>query len=293
MNEPKSDTTNNTILSIEDVTVSFSGFKALKSLNFAMDQGELRVVIGPNGAGKTTLLDVITGKTRPTIGRVRFKGLDITRLPEQVIAHRGIGRKFQTPNVFKSLTVLENLSLAVKSHRGVMLSLFRPFSQVSLERVYEILELTGLTHKANYPAGILAHGEKQWLELGMVMAQDPELLLIDEPVAGMTPRESERTGELLLAMARKHALLVIEHDMTFVRQIASKVTVLDDGMTLCEGTVEEVQNDARVIEVYLGHDREEAAPVRSDTRHNGSEQVTSRRAVSDVASATPVAGGSV
>jgi urea transport system ATP-binding protein len=246
------------VLSVEDVTVSFSGFKALKSLNFAMDQGELRVVIGPNGAGKTTLLDVITGKTKPSSGRIVFKGENITGSAEQDIARRGIGRKFQTPNVFKSLTVMENLSLAVKSHRGVLPSMFRPFSLVSLERVHEILELIGLANKANYPAAILAHGEKQWLELGMVMAQEPELLLIDEPVAGMTPRESERTGELLLAMARKHALLVIEHDMTFVRQIASKVTVLDDGMLLCEGTVEEVQNDPRVIEVYLGHDDEEA-----------------------------------
>ena len=257
-----------TILDVADVTVSFSGFKALKNLNFSMDRGELRVVIGPNGAGKSTLLDVVTGKTRPVSGRILFKNEDITRLPEQEIARRGIGRKFQTPNVFKSLTVLENLSLAVKSHRGVLPSLFRPFSIVALERVHEILELIGLTHKANYPAAILAHGEKQWLELGMVMAQEPDLLLIDEPVAGMTPRESVRTGELLLAMARKHALLVIEHDMTFVRQIARKVTVLDEGMTLCEGTVEEVQKDPRVIEVYLGHDTDDAkapAPVNGKT----------------------------
>ena len=292
MNEHNLLAGNNTILSVEDLTVSFSGFKALKSLNFSMDQGELRVVIGPNGAGKSTLLDVITGKTRATAGRVLFKGKDITRAPEQEIAHRGIGRKFQTPNVFKSLTVLENLSLAVRGPRGVFSSLFRIFTGQARDRVHEVLELTGLAHKANYPAGILAHGEKQWLELGMVMAQDPELLLIDEPVAGMTPRESERTGELLLAMARKQALLVIEHDMTFVRQIASKVTVLDDGMLLCEGTVEEVQKDPRVIEVYLGHEFE---PESSDhgVRADDSHAVEPRRLGADMMPAPQLAGGAM
>jgi urea transport system ATP-binding protein len=246
-----------TILRVEDVTVTFSGFKALNGLNFSMERGELRVVIGPNGAGKTTLLDVITGKTRPRSGRVLFHGHDLTRMPDHQIARLGIGRKFQTPNVFKKLSVQQNLMLAVKAHRGVLATLAASFTQNGKDRVYEILETIGLTAKASRQAGILAHGEKQWLELGMVMAQDPELLLIDEPVAGMTPRESERTGELLMAMSQKHALLVIEHDMTFVRQIADTVTVLDEGQTLCEGTVEEVQNDARVIEVYLGQDREE------------------------------------
>jgi urea transport system ATP-binding protein len=246
-----------TILRVEDVTVTFSGFKALNGLNFSMNRGELRVVIGPNGAGKTTLLDVITGKTRPRSGRVLFHGHDLTRMPDHQIARLGIGRKFQTPNVFKSLTVLQNLMLAVKAHRGVLGTLAASFSPSGKERVHEILEIIGLTAKASRTAGILAHGEKQWLELGMVMAQDPELLLVDEPVAGMTPRESERTGELLMAMARKHALLVIEHDMTFVRQIAQTVTVLDEGQTLCEGTVEEVQNDPRVIEVYLGQDHDQ------------------------------------
>ncbi|HZU37288.1 MAG TPA: urea ABC transporter ATP-binding protein UrtD [Gemmataceae bacterium] len=251
------------ILHVENLTVSFSGFKALNGLNFSLQPGELRVVIGPNGAGKTTLLDVITGKTRPTAGRVYFRGEDITKLPEQAIAHRGIGRKFQTPNVFKSLTVLENLSLAVKGRRTVTSGLFRPVLNGEAGRVHEILDLIGLGHKARFRAGLLAHGEKQWLELGMVMAQDPELLLIDEPVAGMTPRESERTGELLLAMARKHTLIVIEHDMTFVRQIAHTVTVLDEGQLLCEGTVEEVQRNPKVIEVYLGQDREADAADRT------------------------------
>jgi len=243
------------LLSVENLTVTFSGFKALTNLNFSLTQGELRVIIGPNGAGKSTLLDIITGKTRPTVGHVYFKGEEITRLPEQQIAYRGIGRKFQTPNVFKSLTVLENLALALKGNRSVLSGLFRPISS-GCDRIHELLDMIGLSHKAQFPAGILAHGEKQWLELGMVMAQNPELLLIDEPVAGMTPRESERTGELLMAMARKHTLIVIEHDMTFVRQIAQTVTVLDEGMTLCEGTVDEVQNNAKVIEVYLGQDKE-------------------------------------
>jgi urea transport system ATP-binding protein len=239
------------------VTVRFSGFKALDRLTFAMRPGELRVVIGPNGAGKTTLLDVITGKVCPAAGRVLFQGRPITRLPEQEIARRGIGRKFQTPNVFKSMTVLENLLLAVKTRRGVTASVMGTWTKAVRDRVQEVLDTIGLEAKANYPAGLLAHGEKQWLELGMVMAQDPVLLLIDEPVAGMTPRESERTGKLLLAAARKHALLVIEHDMTFVRQIAQIVTVLDEGRVICEGTVDQVQNNSKVIEVYLGQDKED------------------------------------
>jgi urea transport system ATP-binding protein len=246
------------LLRVEDLTVSFGGFKALDGLTLGLRRGELRVVIGPNGAGKTTLLDVITGKVRPRSGRVLFRGQDLTRRCEQQIAGLGIGRKFQTPNVFKSLTVRENLHLALKARRGVLAALAGSFSRNGHDRVDEVLETIGLTAKANRPAGVLAHGEKQWLELGMLMSQDPELLLVDEPVAGMTPRESERTGELLMALARKHTLLVIEHDMTFVRQIAQTVTVLDEGRVLCEGTVQEVQRDRRVIEVYLGEDREEA-----------------------------------
>jgi urea transport system ATP-binding protein len=253
------------ILKVEEVTVQFGGFRALNELNFSMERGELRVVIGPNGAGKTTLLDVITGKTRPTSGRVLFQpdghGVrDITRLPEQQIACLGVGRKFQTPNVFKSLTVLENLRLSLKAPRGVWATLAAPFRRNTNDRLHDILDTIGLSAKAHRPAGVLAHGEKQWLELGMLMAQDPELLLIDEPVAGMTPRESERTGELLLSMARRHTLLVIDHDMAFVRQIARRVTVLDEGRILCQGTVQEVQRDPKVIQVYLGQDREDDAP---------------------------------
>jgi urea transport system ATP-binding protein len=256
------------ILRVEEVTVNYNGFKALNALNYSMERGELRVVIGPNGAGKTTLLDVITGKVKPRSGQVVFQGRDhaprdITRLLEQDIARLGVGRKFQTPNIFKSLTVLENLRLAVKAPRGVLPTLAASFTADRRARVQEVLESIGLERKANAFAGLLAHGEKQWLELGMLVAQDPELLLIDEPVAGMTPKESERTGELLLSMARKHTLLVIDHDMTFVRQIASKVTVLHEGQILCQGTMQEVQRNPRVIQVYLGEDRETDAAHRT------------------------------
>ncbi len=266
MDAPAKATTDE-ILKVDDITVAFGAFKALTRLTFSMERGELRVVIGPNGAGKTTLLDVISGKTRPVSGKVWFQPahsppIDVTRLPVQEIARRGVGRKFQTPNVFKELTVLENLRLALKYQRGVLATLTAAFRQDGRMRIEEILHTIGLGPKAFRKAGTLAHGEKQWLEIGMVMAQDAELLLIDEPVAGMTPRDSELTGELLMAMAHKRSILVIEHDMTFVRQIASKVTVLDAGETLCEGTVQEVQNDPRVIEVYLGQDREEYAPDR-------------------------------
>src|SRR5947209_796533 len=260
------------VLRVEEVTVNFTGFKALNGVNYAMERGELRVVIGPNGAGKTTWLDVITGKVRPRSGQVVFQGRDhaprdITRRPEQDIARLGVGRKFQTPNIFKSLSVLENLRLAVKAPRGVLPTLAASFTADRRARVQEVLELIGLQRKANLFAGLLAHGEKQWLELGMLVAQDPELLLIDEPVAGMAPKESERTGELLLSMARKHTLLVIDHDMTFVRQIASKVTVLHEGQMLCQGTMQEVQRNPRVIQVYLGEDRE------TDVAHRTSASV--------------------
>ena len=249
------------ILCVEDLTVRFGGFKAIDCLNFRMDRGELRVVIGPNGAGKTTLLDVITGKVRPSAGRVVFQARDqaprdIRSLPEQTIARLGIGRKFQTPNIFKSSTVLDNLILSLRSARGVWSTLASAFKRNGTHRIHEILHTISLGARAYHLAGSLAHGEKQWLELGMLMAQDPELLLIDEPVAGMTPRESERTGELLMSMARKHTLLVIDHDMTFVRQIARTVTVLHEGKTLCQGTVQEVQRDPKVIQVYLGQDRQ-------------------------------------
>lgn len=261
MQLPVNHATDGKLLEVENLTVAFSGFTAINKLNFSLRRGELRVVIGPNGAGKTTLLDVITGKTRPRSGSVWMTSRlgmrhDLTRLPEQMIARLGVGRKFQTPNVFKSLTVLENLTLALKMSRSVFATLTSAFARIDRDRLTSLLDTIGLSSKARTLAGRLAHGEKQWLELGMVMAQDPELLLVDEPVAGMTPRETEKTGELLMAMARKHTLVVIEHDMAFVRQIAQTVTVLDEGQTLCEGTVDEVQNNPKVIEVYLGQDKE-------------------------------------
>ena len=245
------------ILRVENVTVKFDGFKALDCLNFRLERGELHVVIGPNGAGKTTLLDVITGLAQPTSGKVVFRpdnrpARDIAGTSPLSIARLGIGRKFQTPNVFKSLSVLENLKLSLRYPRSVWSSLMASVWQDGKDRIAEILRLIGLSAKAYSPAGILAHGEKQWLELGMLMAQEPELMLVDEPVAGMTPKETERTGELLVAMARKHTLLVIEHDMTFVRQIARTVTVLDEGKLLCQGTVQEVQSNPKVRQVYLG-----------------------------------------
>lgn len=256
------------ILKIEDLCVRFGGFTAIDTLNLTLERGELRVLIGPNGAGKSTLLDVITGKVRPTEGKVTFRPnnrppVDLGRTATQNIARLGIGRKFQTPNIFKSLSVIENLRLSLKTPRGVLATLSAAFTQNGYTHTHAILETIGLGSKAYQPASILSHGEKQWLELGMLMAQDPELLLVDEPVAGMSPRETERTGELLMALARKHTLIVIDHDMTFVRQIARKVTVLDEGRILCEGTVQEVQRNPKVIEVYLGQDREAHAPART------------------------------
>ena len=252
----------NEILRVDNVTVSFDGFKAINELNFSMTDDELRVVIGPNGAGKTTLCDVITGKVQPTSGKVYFKGKDITSIPEYKISRLGIGRKFQTPRVFLNLTVFENVELSFNREKDVLKTLFSVRKKADRERIYDVLEICGLKDVAELPAGILSHGQKQWLEIGMMVAQDPDLLLLDECVAGMTDKETEATGELIEVLSQEHALLVIEHDMVFVRQIARNVTVLHQGMTLCEGTFDEVQNDARVIEVYLGtHKTEEAAAV--------------------------------
>jgi len=245
------------IIYLDDVTVSFDGFKALQGLNFYMDYRELRVVIGPNGAGKTTLLDVICGRVRPIKGRVVFgMNTDLTRLREHEIVRLGVGRKFQTPSVFNNLTVFENLELSLRQQkRGVFPLLFASLNPQQLERIEVVLDTIGLASKAYDPAGILAHGEKQWLEIGMVLLQEPELLLIDEPVAGMTDQETAHTAKLLERIAQEHAVLVIEHDMAFVRQIARKITVLHEGRVLCEGSVDEVQNDPRVVEIYLGRAR--------------------------------------
>ena len=245
---------NNPILEIENLTVSFDGFKALNQLNFAMETGELRVIIGPNGAGKTTFLDVITGKVQPTIGQVRFKGRNLRSISEHEIARLGIGRKFQTPRVYLNLTPRENLELSGNRNKNVFATLFERPPRAERLTVSGLLETIGLTAKADLPAALLSHGEKQWLEIGMLVAQSPDLLLVDEPVAGLTDEETERTGELLLSLAESHSIIVIEHDMEFVRQIARKVTVLHEGTVLCEGTIEQVQNDPRVIEVYLGQE---------------------------------------
>jgi urea transport system ATP-binding protein len=243
---------NTKILATEKVTVSFDGFKALNNLNFSMDTGELRVVIGPNGAGKTTFLDVITGKVQPTEGKVFFKGKNLRSLPEHKIARLGIGRKFQTPRIYLNLTPRENLELISNRNKNVFSTLFGRPSKAERKTITGLLETIGLTANADIQSGLLSHGEKQRLEIGMLVAQSPDLLLVDEPVAGLTDEETYNIGELLLALAESHSILVIEHDMEFVRQIARKVTVLHEGSVLCEGTIEEVQNNPRVIEVYLG-----------------------------------------
>jgi urea transport system ATP-binding protein len=221
-----------------------------------MEVGELRVIIGPNGAGKTTFLDIITGKVKPTEGRVLFQGRNLRSLSEHQIARLGVGRKFQTPRVYLNLTPRENLELACNRRKNVFSTLLQRTPRAERRTVSGLLETIGLDHKADFSANLLSHGEKQWLEIGMLVAQSPELLLVDEPVAGLTDEETERTGELLLSLAESHSIIVIEHDMEFVRQIARKVTVLHEGSVLCEGTIEEVQTDPRVIEVYLGREME-------------------------------------
>lgn len=244
------------ILETENVTVSFDGFKALNQLNFSMDAGELRVVIGPNGAGKTTFLDVITGKVQPTQGRVVFKGRNLRSISEHQIARLGIGRKFQTPRIYLNLTPRENLELTSNRQKNIWATLFGTPAAAERNSNTGLLETIGLSVKADIPAQLLSHGEKQRLEIGMLVAQAPDLLLVDEPVAGLTDEETVTIGELLLALAESHSILVIEHDMEFVRQISRKVTVLHEGSVLCEGSIEEVQNDPRVIEVYLGRQEE-------------------------------------
>jgi urea transport system ATP-binding protein len=248
---------NNKILEIENLTVSFDGFKAINNLNFSMEEGELRVVIGPNGAGKTTFMDVITGKTKPTTGKVSFKGKNLLPYSEHQIACLGIGRKFQTPRVYLKLTPRENLELSCAQHKNVFASLWGRPAQGESRTIAGLLDTIGLIPKADIPAELLSHGEKQRLEIGMLVAQSPDLLLVDEPVAGLTDEETENVGNLLLALAENHSIMVIEHDMEFVRQIARKVTVLHQGTVLCEGNMDEVQNDPRVIEVYLGAPQEE------------------------------------
>ena len=242
-----------TILTLEDINVSFDGFKALTNLTLYIGVGELRCIIGPNGAGKTTMMDVITGKTRPDNGVAYFgETLDLTQMSEVEIAQSGIGRKFQKPTVFEALSVFENLELAQKTNKSVWASLRAKLSGEQRDRIDEVLQTIKLDTSRSRPAGLLSHGQKQFLEIGMLLVQDPQLLLLDEPVAGMTDAETEFTAELFKSLARKHSLMVVEHDMGFVGSIADHVTVLHQGSVLAEGSLEQVQNDERVIEVYLG-----------------------------------------
>jgi urea transport system ATP-binding protein len=241
-----------TILVVDGVTVSFDGFRALDDLTLTLEKGELRCLIGANGAGKTTLMDVITGKTRPDRGSVRLGATELTALSEFEIARLGIGRKFQRPTVFQGHTVYENLELACKGPRGVLRSLFGGLGAADRRRVDETLAQIGLGAERDRLAGRLAHGHKQWLEIGMLLVQEPQVLLLDEPVAGMSPQETERTAALVTSLAGERTVVLVEHDMDFVRQIARKVTVLHEGRVLAEGNMEAVQADARVREVYLG-----------------------------------------
>ena len=247
------DVTHGTILYLEDVTVSFDGFRALNKLTLYVDDGELRCIIGPNGAGKTTMMDVITGKTRPDSGTVSFGStLDLTKMSEHQIARSGIGRKFQKPTVFPEHSVFQNLELAMHTNNGVWHSLFAKLTGEQRNRIDEVLEIVGLKEHRAGRAALLSHGQKQWLEIGMLLMQSPRVLLVDEPVAGMTHQEMDHTAELLSSLAGKHSVIVVEHDMDFVRSIAKKVTVLHEGSVLAEGTMEQVQNNQKVIEVYLG-----------------------------------------
>jgi len=241
------------ILYLEKLTVSFDGFKALNELTLYVEPGELRCIIGPNGAGKTTMMDVITGKTKPDSGTAWFgREVDLLKATEPEIVAAGIGRKFQKPTVFEYLSVFENLELALAGKRSFLYALRARLNAAQRKRIDDVLEIIGLTDQRESPGRILSHGQKQWLEIGMLLMQDPQLLLVDEPVAGMTPHEIERTAQLLLSLAGEHSVVVVEHDMNFVRSIARKVTVLHEGSVIAEGDMDTVQNDPRVIEVYLG-----------------------------------------
>ncbi len=247
------DLTKGVILYVEGVTVSFDGFKALNDLSLYIPDGQLRCIIGANGAGKTTLMDVITGKTRPDTGQVYFgQVINLLELSEPEIAEIGIGRKFQKPSVFEPLTVFENLELAMKADKSVWVSLRTKLSGTQRDRIDEVLSIIGLTEQRAQLAGALSHGQKQWLEIGMLLISDPKLLLVDEPVAGMTAQETEHTAELLKSLAGERSVVVVEHDMEFVRSLDAPVTVLHQGSVLAEGTMDEVQNNRAVIEVYLG-----------------------------------------
>lgn len=245
------------ILSVESVTKSFDGFKAVNDLNFYLEEGELRTIIGPNGAGKSTFMDLITARTKPDVGSILYhkdngEDVDLTKVREHKVSQLGIGRKFQNPAVYGSHTVYDNLKLSLSGDRGLLSSLFYKESKQDREKIHDVLETIRLSQFKESLAGALSHGQKQWLEIGMLLAQDPKIMLVDEPAAGMSDEETERTGELLLSLEGKHSLIVIEHDMEFVRQIARRVTVLHQGHVLKEGDFDFVKSDPEVIEVYLG-----------------------------------------
>ena len=249
----KVDTSHGQILYVEDVTVSFDGFKAINKLNFYIEVGELRCMIGPNGAGKTTMMDIITGKTKPDKGSVWFgQNINLLKMTEPEIAQAGVGRKFQKPTVFEYHNIFENLEMAMAGNKGVWATYRAKLSSEQHDRIMSVMDTIGLTEHDKQRAGALSHGQKQWLEIGMLLMQNPKLLLVDEPVAGMTHQEMDKTGELLTSLAGEHSVVVVEHDMDFVRSIANKVSVLHQGSILAEGTMDEVQNNQKVIEVYLG-----------------------------------------
>ncbi|MEZ7847251.1 MAG: urea transport system ATP-binding protein [Polaromonas sp.] len=240
-------------LAIEDLTVSFDGFKAIDSLTLYIDKNELRVIIGPNGAGKTTLLDLICGKTKAASGSIKFKNIELTKMAEFQRVRLGIGRKFQTPSIYENLSVFQNLEVSYPKGRSVMGALAFKCTNEVMDRVKLVAQDINLADKLDTEAGLLSHGQKQWLEIGMLLMQDPELLLLDEPIAGMSARERELTAELLQRICKNRSVIVIEHDMNFVKQIAHKVTVMHQGKILAEGSMDKVQNDPKVIDVYLGH----------------------------------------
>jgi len=241
------------VLYIEDLTVSFDGFKAIDSLNLYVDKNELRVIIGPNGAGKTTLLDLICGKTRASTGSIKFKDEELTKMAEHKIVRSGVGRKFQTPSIYENLSVFQNLEVSFPQGRSVLGALAFKCNDEVKARVQVVAEEIGLQTKLDIEAGLLSHGQKQWLEIGMLLMQEPELLMLDEPIAGMSAKERELTADLLKRICKNRSMIVIEHDMAFVAQIASKVTVMHQGKILAEGTMDQVQSDPKVIDVYLGH----------------------------------------
>lgn len=241
------------VLAIEDLTVSFDGFKAVDALTMYVDKNELRVVIGPNGAGKTTVLDLICGKTKSTSGSIKFKNRELTTLSEHEIVRAGVGRKFQTPSIYENLSVYQNLEVSYPKGRGVWGSLFFKSTKDVVDSVHNVAKEIMLEEHLGMEAALLSHGQKQWLEIGMLLMQDPELLMLDEPVAGMSAKERDQTADLLNRICKNRSVVVIEHDMEFVKKIAHKVTVLHQGKILSEGTMDQVQKDEKVIEVYLGH----------------------------------------